>query len=483
MLPPPSVNSPRGFFSTFPSQPTSAAHGETVSSSRSGSNSAPSLYTSILAPPPTKQARTIHNVHDPPVPAPIRPAPSPRPRNVLKSPRAEPRSHAKGRQSDKKVVNSPGRRKVKRTSAAEKGKRRQQVGMEVDADGDVDMKAAATLTSLLFHHRPSIGGSTSSPRSSIDGSEAGSNYSYSHFAQSSARTTTVAGPPPSSTPPSNAVELPLRHKTPPSSSVSVAKQTTPRALPTEKDSEAADLMLFLATSPSPARPSKARDQAAYQTLSGTSARPKGRVLFQTSSVSEQPTGESAGGTGSLRPPSTLSRSGEGSFVSSISSIGSEIGANQSVGSAPPMQTHLPAPVTPAQLLPPPSLSSSIPSTTSVPKETEQTVGRSPKPAHNTVTQGAPTDFNIHEFINASPSSPSRALQPPKSNHGLRADVGRRLFEEEQMRQAAAQAMSAVTATASNRDMRVEGPARPGEEKQGMAHTRALGTTIDIAQNS
>lgn len=476
MLPPPSVNSPRAFFSTFPSQPTSAAHGETASSSRSGSNSAPSLYTSILAPPPTKQARTIHNVHDPPVPAPVRPAPSPRLRNTLKSPRVDHRSHAKARHSDKKkVVNSPDRRKGKRTSAADKGKRRQHVGMEVDADGDVDMKAAATLTSLLYHHRPSIGGSTSSPRSSIDGSEAGSNYSYSHFAQSSARTTTVAGPPPSSTPPSsNPAELPLRHTTPPSSSVPVAKQTTPRAVPTDKDSEAADLMLFLATSPSPARPSKARDQAAFQTLSGTSARPKGRVLFQANSVSDLPTGESAGGTGSLRPPSTLSRSGEGSFVSSVSSIGSELGANQNVASAPPVQAHPPAPaLTPAQLLPPPSLSSSIPTTTSAPNETELVAGRSPKP----VTPGVSADFNIHEFINASPSSPSRALQPPKSNHGLRADIGRRLFEEEQMRQAA-QAMSAVGAMIGN----TEGSVGQGDEKQGIAHARVLGPTIDIVQS-
>jgi hypothetical protein len=51
----------------------------------------------------------------------------------------------------------------------------------------------------------------------------------------------------------------------------------------------------------------------------------------------------------------------------------------------------------------------------------------------------PLDFNFHEFINASPS-PSRGPSQAhggdaghKSNLGLRADIGRKLFEEEQTR--------------------------------------------------
>jgi hypothetical protein len=47
---------------------------------------------------------------------------------------------------------------------------------------------------------------------------------------------------------------------------------------------------------------------------------------------------------------------------------------------------------------------------------------------------AAMDFNFNDFIHASPS-PSRAAigHGQKSNIGLRADVGRKLFEEEQIR--------------------------------------------------
>lgn len=484
MLPPSSVHSPRSYHSAINGQPTSAAYGETASHSRSGSNSAPNLYTSLLAPPPTKQARTIHNVHDPPVPAPIRPAPSPRPRH------AEHRSHTKGRHSDRasKHVNSPDRRKAKRTSGADKGKRRQHGGIEVDADGDVDMKAAAALTSLLFHSRPSIGGT--SPRSSIDGSDAGSQYSYSHFAQSSARTTTVpVAPPPSSTPPtSSQPELALRHTTPPSVAP-VPKQTTPRTLPTEKDSEAADLMLYLATSPSPARPSKARDQAAFQTLSGATTRPKGRVLFQAGTLSDQPPGEpSSAGPGSLRPSTTLTRSGEGSFVSSMSSIGSELGSgtNHKIASSAPSSTYahppLPTPNT-AQLLPPPSLGPAVTVTPANPDDGER-VGQSPNPIQSTPGQAA-SDFNFHEFINASPSPSRGAIPTNKVNHGLRADVGRRLFEEEQMRAAAS--ISEHGVVGGRRDAMMDGSSTRVQEQQqampsgGLVQQRPLGAGINIAQ--
>ncbi|KAJ3531376.1 hypothetical protein NMY22_g8183 [Coprinellus aureogranulatus] len=334
--------------------------------------------------------------------------------------------------------------------------------MGVDADGDVDMKAAAALTSLLFHNRPSIGGT--SPRSSIDGSETGSTQSYSHFAQSSARTTSTAGPPPSSTPPSS--ELSLRHTTPPPSAPA-AKQTTPRTAHTEKDSEAADLMLFLATSPSPARPSKSKDQAAFNTLSGASTRPKGRVLFQASTAPDQPSGEPAAGAGSLRPTSALARSDEGSFASSMSSIGSEITANQSA-------TLSITGATPAQLLPPPCLASS-PSLTSTPAQSKDAVpsGHSPKPLPG---QATPVDFNFHEFINASPSPSRSAFQGNKPNHSLRADVGRRLFEEEQMRAAAQALASGAVPPVGGREGHMESHRRVGEQQ------RMLGAGIDIAQS-
>jgi len=342
------------------------------------------------------------------------------------------------------------------------------------------MKAAATLTSLLYHgKRPSIGGT--SPRSSVDGSDAGSSYSYSHFAQSSARTTNVAPSPPSTTPPASApLEDSLRHTTPTPSSAPVVKQTTPRALPTDKDSEAADLMLFLATSPSPARPNKAKDQAAYQSLAGApSARPKGRVLFQASSVADLPSGDAPGAT--LRPPSTLSRSGEGSFVSSLSSIGSEVGSNHHVSPALPPPGHqmqqLAGPGG-AQLLPPPSLSSTSSAAMSMPmKDGLPAVRNSPRPSSaNPPSQGTPIDFNINEFINTSPSPSRSAMQPGKMGHSLRADVGRRLFEEEQMRYA--QSMAAAV----NRGHGVQGEGSGQQKSPGIPQARVLGAGIDIAQS-
>ena len=66
---------------------------------------------------------------------------------------------------------------------------------------------------------------------------------------------------------------------------------TPRPAPS--DNGAADLMLFLATSPSPARSNKnTRDMAAYRALTGGSGplRSKGRDLFPSPSATDRPSG-------------------------------------------------------------------------------------------------------------------------------------------------------------------------------------------------
>ncbi|KAF9068984.1 hypothetical protein BDP27DRAFT_757271 [Rhodocollybia butyracea] len=108
------------------------------------------LFTSILAPPPSNQARTIFNANDPPVPAPVRPSMSPKIRNakVVRSIAESTRAHAKSRKL-------PDKDKEKRK---ERGKGRKSVG-------DVDMEAAATLTSLLLHNRPSIADTTTTATS------------------------------------------------------------------------------------------------------------------------------------------------------------------------------------------------------------------------------------------------------------------------------------------------------------------------------
>jgi len=465
-------------------------YGEVASSLRHTSQ-APSLYSSILAPPLTKQARTIHNPSDPPVPVASRTTQSPSSRAPKPSPRNEVvRPQAKAKQTNKsaKAAPSPDRRRTKGASV-DKGKQKQRTDdMDVDVDGDVDMKAAATLTSLLMHHkRPSITGSASSPRSSIDGSEVGSTYSY--FAQSSARTSglnpaaTLSAVPSSST---VIVEPIVRIQTPPPTHSSSTKQnTTPRAAPT--DSEAANLMLFLATSPSPVRPADkdAKDSAAYRALGGGSGplRSKGRVLFP-STPAPDPTpsgheGVSAASAGTSYKPPALTRGGENSFTSSISSIGTELGGNMNDAN----DGHSPRPTTAStsnnrtsslgsalsQLLP--SAPLPLPSAPSSPSgRKDSNFGH--KPTLLGVPGGSnhvpPLDFNFHEFINASPS-PSRGTHGrgtnvhSKSNLGLRADVGRKLFEEEQMRQVHAFQVAAAT---------VGSPGHRQEE-------RPLGSGIDL----
>ncbi|PPQ95215.1 hypothetical protein CVT26_014906 [Gymnopilus dilepis] len=485
MAPPATVTSPRAHNASVNGSPAYPG----VNDAARTTAQAPSLYTSILAPPPTKQARTIHNPNDPPVPAPTRPQPSPRTRPPKTSPRSDAsRSQGKAKQSTKagKAPASPARRRTAGGSI-DKGKRKQRAD-EMDVDPDSDMKAAAALTSLLMHNRPSIAGSASSPRSSIDGSEVGSVYSYSQFAQSSARTSTTSAPGPLSAAPSSSNLAPdpgIRTQTPPPVGPPT-QQTTPRAAPT--DNEAANLMLFLATSPSPARPGgskESRDMAAFRALTGGSGqlRSKGRVLFPSTPAADPstPTTEdgSALGSTSYKPTSALARSGDASYNSSISSIGGEFGVGSQPGGIedPSSQPFSALPgsaaaasssgPTVSQLLPPAPLP--LPS---VPTSPAGRTSTPPIPRH-------PFDFGFNEFINASPSSPrsahahahshshSHSFSNPKPNLGLRADVGRKLFEEEQLRHA--QALQAAAAAAA------VGTGQRQEE-------RALGAGIDLIQS-
>ncbi|KAG7451323.1 uncharacterized protein BT62DRAFT_916357 [Guyanagaster necrorhizus] len=409
--------SSRGSFLGINGTPTSA--GDLSSSASRQSVGGPTLFTSILAPPPTQQARTILNANDPPVAPPIRPAPSPQMQGggVARSIAEGTRAHSKSRRPD--------------GAGSGKGKHRARTSDrgDLDADGDVDMKAAQTLTSLLLHHRPSISGSVSSPRSSFDGSDAGSTQSYSQYTQSSARGFPNTGPPLSSSLASTSTISvgSYRDKTPPPmSNAPPSQQTTPRPAPT--DNEAADLMLFLATSPSPARPSNkdAKDMAAYRTLGGGAGvlRAKGRVLFPT--APGEPNSQDAGRVNPRGTGSGLSRGGESSFTSSISSIGSDLGGRRDSipGVDSGMSRSSNRSSTPAQLLPPPSFPSQM-SVPSSPSGRRKSVDGSPRP-------GSAHDFNFHDFINASPS-PSRGYPQHNRLTGLRADVGRKLFEGEQMR--------------------------------------------------
>ena len=472
MAPPTSGSSPRTYYSSIHGTP-GYSNGAAV----------PNLYSSILAPPPAKQARTIHNPSDPFISAPERPT-TPKPR-VAKLSSINDGNHLqpKGRHSNKtsKAPVSPNRRKNKRASV-DKGKQKRLSG-NMDADGDIDMKAAATLTSLFMHHRPSIPGSASSPRSSIDGSEVGSVYSLSHFAQSSARTSTVNPPAPVSAASSSTtiVDPGLRPQTPPSGSQ--VQHTTPRPAPT--DTEAADLMLFLATSPSPARPANkdAKDAAAYRALSGGSGplRSKGRVLFPSASVADSPSGREdvpAATAGASYVQPALARGGHNSLTSSISSIGTDLGGG-TIGLGDSSHETSIAPVNisvsePSQLLPPAPLPL-LPSIPASPAGRRELIS-SPKPGFmGGCSNPMPFDFNFHEFINASPS-PSRGPSQGrggdaghKSNLGLRADIGRKLFEEEQTRHTHIHSLQTVATPAMG---------GPGNRQEDYA----LSAGIDLVQS-
>ncbi|KAJ7650112.1 hypothetical protein FB45DRAFT_731041 [Roridomyces roridus] len=407
-----------------------------------------SLFTSILAPPPSQPARTILNAADPPVPAPIRPAPSPR---TTKSSRNTESTRAAKSSSRH---DRPEKRKAKSRHTVDKGKQKQR-RQDVDADGDVDMKAAATLTSLLLHHRPSIG-SAGSPRSSIDDSETGSVHSYGgQFTQSSTR-----GGPPTASSSQPAPELRQGSVTPPPTQ-GPGQSTTPRPAPT--DNEAADLMLFLATSPSPVR-NKGQDQAAYRALhGGGGSRPRGRVLFPTAGSLAEPDGAPKASGSSLR--------GGDSFASSVSSIGGEMR-----GSVSRTGTPVPTETSQGQLLSPKPVYGQLP------------------PEHPQPQQG---ELNFGDFVRASPSprpssaggraspNPVAVVQvpvqpvPQKANHGLRADVGRKLFEEEQMRHQQAAAAALGVPQMMMQMQATPGKARAAQEEQ----QRPLGAGIDLVQSS
>lgn len=289
------------------------------------------------------------------------------------------------------------------------------------------MNAAKTLTSLLMHSRPGAG-STSSPRSTISALSDGDS-TYSHFAESSSRT--FAGP--SSVNPSNTSSTPPPpvHHTPGARPLKIKRGDDEITRPGPSDSEAAEIMMFLATSPSPARPAAAkdRDAEAYRILGGGA-----RVLFANASDSPS-------------QPKSLRRDQSGSFASTITAIG-----DMGDGSLRPSQSSTIAespsrdekvegmqvdvvPPTPTEILPsgsgpfPPSSpgrSFTMPSTGYTPLQLLSRPAESPQTPAN-------FPFHLSEYLNVSPSPlvPTKAALTPLVSS--KRDVGRRLFEDEHRR--------------------------------------------------
>ncbi|KAH9052883.1 hypothetical protein EDB83DRAFT_1176570 [Lactarius deliciosus] len=447
-------------------------------------NAAQSLYASILAPPPAKRARTIHNPEDPPVPAPARMTNgTSRHRKRSSNPEGSrgTRSRvASGSQPYSSVAehtraNTRTGKETKRKEAS-KGGRTSGQHRDVKAsnadrsqDVDVDMKAAATLTHLLRHSRssiPSLG--AVSPRSSLSaGSDVGSSHSLSQFAQSSARTTTAQTSLTSSQESPQAGSL-ARPATPPRPSDARLTSRTGShpdggsASASATDQEAIKLLYFLHESPSPARPSTVRnrdsqDVAPFGTLSkNPDLKAQGRVLFPTasggpsdmpsayrmltrddsnSSVSSSVLMEIPNSRTIKREPTLVIEPPVGDVVLPQHTVPAN-SARKDAEIAPITKITPPTPIepSPSQLLPAPS----SPQRAAQVSTSQPISPQSEHKAHHAApaTPGTYT-FNLNDFINVSPSpaGPHRTTAPYKPNlSGMRSGGGRKLFAEEQAEQ-------------------------------------------------
>ena len=443
-------------------------------------NAAQSLYASILAPPPAKRARTIHNPEDPPVPAPARMTNgTSRNRKRSSNPDGSRGTHSRTASDSQPYssvaehtrANTRTSKDTKRKSASKGskagGKRHGANASSVDSshDVDVDMKAAATLTRLLHHSRNSITSlSAVSPRSSISaGSDVGSSHSHSQFAQSSARTTTAQTSFASSQESHHGGSI-GRPATPPRSSDARLTSRT-NSFPdggsaSATDQEAIKLLYYLHESPSPARPSTVRGQDSQDSagLGGLSEnsilKAQGRVLFPSASggssdiplayrmlTRDNSSSSITSSTGmDASAPQTLSRAPTLVIDPPIGDVELPQHSDPSIGTAndsgvPPVTTITPP--TPiedpqmTQLLPPPSS----------PQRTVQTLSAQPmsplsehKSHHAAPATPGTYTFNLNDFINVSPSpaGPHRTNAPYKQNlSGIRSGGGRKLFADEQ----------------------------------------------------
>ncbi|THH17911.1 hypothetical protein EW146_g3005 [Bondarzewia mesenterica] len=463
--------------------PTSIPSSSTRGRESPSLNATQSLYASILAPPPTKRARTIHNPDAPPVAAPPKMTNgTPRHRRgseastSSKKPRTRTGSSSQAFSSVAERTRAQSRHRRDETGKSHdatrrskgKGRRREETAEQVEDSLDVDMKAAATLTHLLRNSRSSLTAGTASPRSSISaGSDVGSAQSLSQFAQSSTRTTAPSSLLPSA---ESSFMIPgVRPKTPPhgrrsagasemQTTPKMGNQTTPAS--STVDQEAVNLLAFFHESPSPARPTTTRnrdaqDAAAYRSLGPVELKARGRVLFPAppeSALAHRMLARD--NSGSFTSTSTLvadtpsrSRLGNTSTIvmepsrgdyspSQLSMVrGDEAQRNEDEAELKPTnmlpnRTNLPPPL----LLPPlpsPSPSARL-GTARIHPASPPVV---PKLQSTQPTTPGTYTFNLNEFINVSPSPGIPQTRTPgilkPGLSGLRADVGRKLFEEEQ----------------------------------------------------
>lgn len=323
-------------------------------SATDGANATQSLYASILAQPPPRRARTIHNADTQPVPTPSSSKNTGSSRTRKDRHRddgdnsavaARTRGH---KNSEASGSGSGSKRKAPATTSRSKASKRKRGDDAAVAsrDDDQDLQAAATLTDLFRNSRSSFNASNvQSPLSQAshvsDHSDVVTNQSSLGYQQSSARTqpgtspliqSETAAPARSSpTTPPRVEALPIQRTATAGSSAAASTVSSSQHLTATGsastgpvDQEAVKLLYYLHESPSPARPQvgatarerDAHDAATFRALSGkntpsgSDVQANGRVLFpgEEARSGSAASGDAPASSGSARRESSGTRS-------------------------------------------------------------------------------------------------------------------------------------------------------------------------------
>ena len=448
-------------------------------SSAGPSNATQSLFASILAPPPSKRARTIHNPEAPL----IQPGESltntttkPNKRSQKKAPSKKGKEVAKATKAD--VKKSKSRAKAAGRAPSQDSTRTSQTIFSGDPENvnDSDLKAAATLTEIFFrgagsprssfastsqgqslpNSQSSVGSRVShSQKSSISSIQVGSGTNtsnqISHASQGASHSRTQSGASTVSVGLGSAEQLHtgiqggnMEAADVNMEEVGERRSLTPTAArPSEgsgkgqaADSEAADLMLLLANSPSPRRPAPSRDKDIVRNVYAA-----GRVLFPSSS--QQSSGSTLVEMESSREGRALARtlgSSGGSFSSVFGSDNRTVdeceqgspgkdkdsGSGQSKEIVPILTKQLTS--TEPIVTPPSPTGPSVANAAAKDRITPPSLGFLPaplSPSRQAAASGPLTpnpSFNLSDYINVSPSPGMQPSQTAYANANAATSV-------------------------------------------------------------
>lgn len=424
-----------------------------TSSGQGPSNPSKSLFASILALPPAKRARTIHNPEAPPVPPPPPPPSKRTPKKVVKKGKRS-ASNTRGRGADKKGKEKEIKSVVSRRRAGSISSThtRSSVGAEPENVNDTDIKAAATLTDIFFSRaggnvspRSSLSVPTSSSRlgsgigavplsqipsgSSISGSNF-SDYMPSSHTRSKSITSTGSGDAivVDRDGTQNDISNDARRSLTPTSTPRLSTRSTTATMGSGShgsgsylapsapiqhnvDNEAADLMLLLANSPSPVRPSVPRDHDITRNVYAA-----GRVLFPTGSGGNSQHSDSS----NYRLRGLHRNSDNGSFSSTASAelVDEQQREESTPSTSPPLsEARITSPVQSPESQSSSQFEIRSVSSNSRPNPSTLSLNQFPQSTSTNDPQ-TPTTFHIADYINVSPSpvAPASSHTPAFSSH-------------------------------------------------------------------